>query len=77
MLATVLLCTFSSIVLESFGPLSQSRLRERCNDLFNIIWPGHGDPVVKNLPAKAGNTGSLVWEAPTCFEATKPVHRNH
>ena len=62
MLATVLLCTFSSIVLEPFGPLSQSRLRERYNNLFNVIRPGHGDPMVRNLPAKAGNTGSLVWE---------------
>ena len=32
-----------------------------------------GGTVVKNPPANAGDTGSaLVWEDPTCREATKP-----
>ena len=34
-----------------------------------------GGPVVKNLPANAEDTGSvLVQEDPTCRRASKPVH---
>ena len=33
-----------------------------------------GGPVVKNSSANAGDTGqSLVWQDPTCPEATNPV----
>ena len=34
--------------------------------------------VVKNLPAKAGDTGSVPeLEGPTCHGTTKPMHHNH
>ena len=36
-----------------------------------------GGSVVKNLPASAGDTGSLVWEYLTCCWAMKPVHHNY
>ena len=33
-----------------------------------------GGSVVKNLPANAGDTGSILIQAdPTCLEATKPL----
>ena len=37
-----------------------------------------GGTVVKNPPASARDTGSLVVrEDPTCRRATKPVHHNY
>ena len=41
-----------------------------------------GGPLVKNLPANAGDTGSilgpsLVWKESTHCRATGPVHRNY
>ena len=44
-----------------------------------------GSPVVKNPPANAGDTGSILGpgrshtprEDPTCHGATKPVHHNY
>ena len=37
-----------------------------------------GGPVVKNLPASAGTTDSiLVWEDSTCHGATKPVRPSY
>ena len=43
-----------------------------------IPWGFPGGAVVKNLPADAGDTGSiLVWEDPTCCGATKPVYHNY
>ena len=37
-----------------------------------------GDPVVKNLPDNAGDTGkSLVREDSTCCGATEPVKESH
>ena len=41
-----------------------------------------GGPVVRNLPANAGDTGSmlweesLLWEDSTCLKATKPMCLN-
>ena len=37
-----------------------------------------GGPLVKNLPANAGDTGSsLIQEDSTCHGATKPVCHNY
>ena len=36
-----------------------------------------GGTMVRSLPANVGDTGSLVWEDPTCREATKPVRHNY
>ena len=37
-----------------------------------------GGPGVKNLPANAEETGSvLVWEDPTCRGTSKPVCHDH
>ena len=37
-----------------------------------------GGSVVKNLPAKAGDMGSIPDpEGPTCHETTKPMHPNY
>ena len=37
-----------------------------------------GGSVLKNLPAKAGDTGSiLIQEDPTCLGATKTASHNH
>ena len=41
-------------------------------------WGFPGDSVVKSFPANVGDTGSiLVWEDPTCYGATKPMHHNY
>ena len=41
-------------------------------------WDFPGGAVVKNPPANAGETGSiLVREDPTCHGATKPVCHNY
>ena len=36
-----------------------------------------GGSVVKNPPANWAQVASLVWEDPTCWEATKPEHHNY
>ena len=47
-------------------------------DLKSFTQGFPGGTVVKNLPANAGDTGSiLVWEDPTCRGATKPARCNY
>ena len=42
------------------------------------MWDFLGGPVVRNLPANAGNMGSIPGlEDPTCCEATKPLCHNY
>ena len=54
----------------SCGTLSQLRV--------NYIEGFPGGPAVKNPPANAGNTGSiLVWEDPTCHGTTKLINHNY
>ena len=36
-----------------------------------------GGEVVENLPANAGDTGSIPGPDPTCREAAKPMHHNN
>ena len=34
--------------------------------------------MIKNLPANAGTwVQSLIWEDPTCYRVTKPMHHNY
>ena len=41
-------------------------------------WDFPGGPVVKNLPANAGDrVRSLVWEDPKCPGAVKPLGHNY
>ena len=41
-------------------------------------WDFPGGAMVKNLPANAGDTGSIPGrEDPTCHGATKPVRHNY
>ena len=49
------------------------------NSLIENLWRDFpGGPVVKNLPAHAGDTvQSLVWQDFTCFRATKLRDHNH
>ena len=39
----------------------------------------YGGPMVKNLPASAGDMGLIpgIWKDATCQEATKPVGHNY
>ena len=57
------------------------KIKEGVSLIQNIIrssWDFPGGTVVKNLPASAGDMGSIpVREDPTCHGATKPVRRNY
>ena len=78
MFATVLLCTFSSIVLEPFGPLSQSRLRERYNDLISyglgmvIQWLRIYLPKQGTRVHWSGKIPHASRQLPQCTATTEP-----
>ena len=45
---------------------------------FKCVWGFPGGPLVKNLPANAGNmVQSLFQEDPTCRRATEPTGHNY